>query len=110
MGEVTRLQVERVREKKRHEAEDAKREAELQSLRKFQADVAGNSSDRPGSSAGISRVQQQLLSEVESLRKGVASVGGPSGPGHGDLVERNRQLQARLDLLQERTPAEQRLQ
>merc|ERR1712039_53970 len=98
--QIAVLQAEHARELRRREVQNKKLEAELLELR----GAGGSATSR--APQGIEQVQQQLLAEIEALKNGAG--GRNAAAGYGDLTEKNRQLQARVNQLERHSPADQR--
>lgn len=92
------VHAEHAQELRRRDAVAAKREAEVMELQ--------HQSKTGAARSPLEQIQEQLLSEFEALRGGAAGVPSSSA----DLVEKNRALQAKVDSLEQQTPANQRAQ
>lgn len=98
---LAQIKVQHTKDLRAAEREQAQKEVELLELRKFkeESESSGSISQIPE----LGKVQQRLLTEVQALRRGETAEDGSK-----ELLEKNRALQAKVERLQAKTPAEQK--
>jgi len=100
-NQLAQLKIKHSKDLRAIEASQAQKEVELLELRKFkeESEASGSLSRIPH----LDKVQERLLTEVQALRRGEKTEDGSQ-----ELLERNKALQAKIDRLQAKTPAEQK--
>jgi len=99
---LAQLKIQHAKDLRATEVSQAQKEVELLELRKYkdESESTGSLSQLPQ----LTKVQQRLLTEVQALRRGEVS----AEDGSKELLEKNKALQAKIERLQAKTPADQK--